>query len=258
MSVDTVIVTGASSGIGEATARKLAADGYRVVLVARSAAKLGEIAAEIGPNATVEALDASDGDAVLEMAARIRTRYGEPLAIVNSAGAGQWRRIEDTPPHEARQMMDAPYFAAFNVTHAFLRGMLERGRGVLVHVGSPASICTWPSSVGYAAARGALRSMHEALCDDLTGTGVRSCHVVFGKVSSSYFENNPGAEEKIPGIARTVRIITPEECAEVIARAIVRPRRQVIYPLMARFHAWIHHFLPWLTRWLLRRTAEQA
>ena len=94
----------------------------------------------------------------------------------------------------------------------------------------------------------------ESLCDDLRGTGVRSCHVLFGRVSSPYFEHNPDSEEKIPGIAKTVRTITPEETARVIARTIRRPRRQVIYPLTLRLYAWSFAVFPWLTRWLLRTT----
>jgi short-subunit dehydrogenase len=256
MSKGTIVITGASSGIGAATARQLAGQGYRVVLVARSREKLEELGAEIGDQAVVEALDASDGSAVISMASRVKERFGHPYAVVNSAGAGQWKRIEDTSPAEAKSMMDAPYFAAFNTTHAFMKGMLGRGSGVFIHVGSPASICTWPSSVGYAATRGALRSMHEALCDDLVGTGVASCHVLFGKVSSAYFDNNPGAEEKIPGIASTVRTIAPEECARVIVRTIERPRRQVVYPFVMRLYMWNHVLFPWSTRWLLRRTAR--
>jgi short-subunit dehydrogenase len=251
------VITGASSGIGEATARLLAADGYTVVLVARNRSRLDRVAEEIGTQAIVEPCDASDGDAVLAMAERVHRNHGVPHVIVNSAGAGQWKRIEDTTPTEAVTMMGAPYFAAFNVTHVFMREMLAEGRGVIVHVGSPASICTWPSSTGYAASRWALRGLHESLCDDLRGTGVDSCHVLFGKVSSPYFEHNPDSEEKIPGIARTVRTITPEEAARVIARTIRRPRRQVIYPLMLRLYAWSFAVFPWLTRWLLRTTGAK-
>lgn len=255
MSKRTIVVTGASSGIGAATARQLAEAGDRVVLVARSEEKLREVAAPLGERAVVEALDAADGAAVLAMAARVADRFGQPYAVVNSAGAGQWKRIEDTTPDEARAMMDAPYFAAFNTTHAFMPGMLTRGSGVFVHVGSPASVCTWPSSVGYAAARGALRSMHEALCDDLAGSGVHSCHVLFAKVSSAYWEANPGTEGLVPGISRTVRTISPAECARVIARTIDRPRRQVVHPFMMRLYMWNHLLFPWVTRSLLRATS---
>jgi NADP-dependent 3-hydroxy acid dehydrogenase YdfG len=251
------VITGASSGIGAATARRMAADGYKVVLVARGRSKIDEVAAEIGKNAVAEPCDASDGDAVLSLAERVRDEFGVPDVIVNSAGAGQWKLIEETTPAEGVTMMEAPYFAAFNITHGFMRDMLEQNRGVIIHVSSPVSIFTWPSCTGYAAARWALRGLHESLCDDLYDTGVRSCHVVFGKVSSSYFDNNPGVEDKLPGIAKTVRTISPEECANVIANAAIRPRRQVVYPIMLRIYVWSYALFPWLTRWLLRTTGAK-
>lgn len=196
------IITGASSGIGAAAAYQLGADGYKVVLVARSRSKLEEVAAKIGNNAFIEVCDASDGDAVLAMAERVRRDHGVPDVIVNSAGTGEWKLIEDTSPAEAVTMMKAPYFAAFNIIHAFIGGMIEKRQGVIIHVGSPVSFFTWPSCTGYAAARWALRGLHEQLCDDLYGTGISSCHVVFGKVSSQYFDHNPNTEEKILAFLR--------------------------------------------------------
>src|SRR5688572_19850246 len=102
------VVTGASSGIGAAAAAALAADGWRVVLVARGREALDVTHQQItgaGGDAVVEALDAADGDAVVAMARRVLDEHGVPEAIVNSAGAGEWRFIEDTPPALARQMM---------------------------------------------------------------------------------------------------------------------------------------------------------
>lgn len=252
------LITGASSGIGAATARLLAAKGYRVVLVGRRRGALDEVAADIGASAVVEPCDASNGDAVLAMADRVRRGHGVPDVIVNSAGAGKWKRIEHTSPDEAVSMMGAPHFAAFNTTHAFMNDMLDRNSGVLIHISSPVSLFTWPSSVGYAAARWAMRGMHEALCDDLYSTGVRSCHLVLGKVSSEYFEHNPESEERIPKIAKTVRTLTPEDCAKIIARVIRRPRRQSVYPFMMRFYYWSYLIFPWFTRGLLRLTGHKG
>ena len=251
------IVTGASSGIGAATARQLASDGYNIVLISRRNSKLHEVAKSIDSPTFVEACDLSDGQAVLAMAQRVLDEHGAPEVIVNCAGAGEWKLIEDTTPAEAVAMMQAPYFAAFNVTHAFLRSMLAQRRGLLVHIGSPASIFVWPSCTGYAAARWALRGLHEALCQDLYGTGVRSCHVVFGRVSSDYFAHNPGVIEKMPSIANTIRILSPEECARVIAGVVRRPRRQVVYPFMLRMYCWSYAVLPRSIRWLLRATGAK-
>ena len=103
-----------------------------------------------------------------------------------------------------------------------------------------------------------MRGMHEALCADLYGTGVHSCHLVLGRVSSEYFEHNPGAEERIPTIARTIPTLTPEECARIIARLIRHPRRQAVYPFMLRLYYWTSLVFPGVVRTLLRLTGYQG
>jgi NADP-dependent 3-hydroxy acid dehydrogenase YdfG len=252
------LITGASSGIGAATARLLAAEGYKVVLVARRRDALDAVAADIGISAVVEPCDASNGDAVIAMAERVRSEHGVPDVIVNSAGAGKWKRIEHTPPDEAVSMMGAPYFAAFNTTYAFMNDMLDRNSGVLIHISSPVSLFTFPSAVGYAASRWAMRGMHQALCDDLYWTGVRSCHLVLGKVSSEYFDDDPLSEGRIPKLAKTVRTLTPDDCAKIIARMIRRPRREAVYPFMMRIYYWMYLLFPWVTRQLLRLTGHKG
>jgi NADP-dependent 3-hydroxy acid dehydrogenase YdfG len=227
------------------------------VLVARRLSALEEVARKIGESAVVEACDASSGEQVMAMAGRVRAGYGAPDVIVNCAGAGEWKRIEETTPDEAAFMIGAPYLAAFNVTHAFMQDMLDRGSGVVIHVNSPASVFPWPSSVGYASARWALRGLHESLRQDLAGTGVRSCHVVFGAVASPYFDHNPDVSERIPKIAKTVRTLSTDECGRTIANLADRPRAQVIRPFMMRLYYWNHLILPGVVRWLLRITGRR-
>lgn len=250
------VVTGASSGIGAAAAGALAADGWRVVLVARGREALEEVRERIvagGGDAVAEPADAADGNAMIALAQRVLDDHGVPEAIVNSAGAGRWRYIEDTPPHEAAAMMGAPFFAAFHTTHAFMAPMLQRRRGVFVHVGSPASIIPWPGSTGYTTSRWALRGLHEALRQDLRGTGLHSCHVLFGPVASGYWENNPGTQEAAPRIGlRLVRELSPAECGQVVLDIIRRPRPQVLHPPVLRAMRW--SFSP-LTRWAVARTS---
>ncbi|MGI3187397.1 SDR family NAD(P)-dependent oxidoreductase [Nioella aestuarii] len=246
------IVTGASSGVGAATASVLVKRGYRVVMVARSADKLTELADSLGVLAIAAPANAAHEAEMEPLAARILAEYGAPDLIVNSAGAGQWKRMEDTTEAETRNMMDAPFMASFVTTRVFLPAMLDRGSGVILHVNSPACMATWPSSVGYSAARWALRGLHEALAQDLFGSGVRSCHVIFGKIGSDYFENNPGVLEKMPGMAKTVPDLTPEYCAEKLAFLAESPKHQAVYPFALSANLLLARHFPGLARWLLR------
>jgi short-subunit dehydrogenase len=260
MSPPLAVITGASSGIGAASARRLARDGWSVVLVARTRSKLEEVAEEItaaGGQAVVEALDAADGAQVIAMAERIRRHHGVPSLIVNSAGAGRWLFVEETSAEEVIKMMAAPFLAAFNVCHAFMADMLEANSGTLIHVGSPASRIPWPGATGYTASRWALRGLHESLCQDLRGTGVVSSHLVFGEVTSAYFDNNPGVRESMPRLGRLIPVLDPERCAEIIARTVRRPRRQVVAPLMLRFMYWIAAVAPAPVRWLIARSGRR-
>jgi short-subunit dehydrogenase len=247
-----ILITGASSGIGAATARNLANKGATLILVARSKDTLETVAKDIGPNAISIPCDASNPQQVREMAQRVLSNHGVPDAIINSAGAGQWKAIPDTDPSEAMQMMQAPYFAAFNVTHAFLPEMLKRNSGVIINLNSPACYFPWPSSVGYSAARGALRSFSEALSQDLVGTGVKSCHVIFSAVASPYFDNNPGIMDKMPAMAKMLPILSPERCAAVLAKSLIRPRHTIFHPFTLRVLVTFGNIFPPIARWLMR------
>lgn len=254
------VITGASSGIGAATALALANTGWRVVLVARRSDRLNELAAGIedaGGSAMAEALDASDGAAVDAMADRVRARWGEPALIVNSAGAGIWRYLEETTAVDVESMIGAPYLAAAVTSRAFLGGMIAAGHGHLIHIGSPASIIPWPGATAYTASRWALRGLHEALRQDLVGTGVRSSLVYFGEVSSEYFEANPGSHEHIPKLGRWIPISPPRRCAEVILGVVRRPRAVVYHPSALRLMAWTAAVFPGPTRWVIAKTGRR-
>jgi short-subunit dehydrogenase len=254
------VITGASSGIGAATAKALARDGWRVVLVARRAERLEELASEIaaaGGEARPEALDAADGLVVMAMAERVLSEWGTPSLVVNSAGAGTWRFLEETSVGEIFEMMGAPFLAAANTSRAFMTEMLAAKRGLFVHVGSPASVMPWPGATAYTASRWALRGLHEALWQDLRGTGVRSSLVYFGEVTSEYFEANPGSHRYMPKLGAPIPVSSPEQCAEVLLKVVSRPRRVVFYPFALRVMAWLAAVTPGPTRWLAARTGRR-
>jgi len=253
------VITGASSGIGAATALALAKNGWRVALVARRAERLEALAtsiADAGGEALVEALDCADGAAVAAMAARVRDHWDAPALIVNSAGAGIWRFLEETTHDEIDGMIGAPFLAAAHISRAFLGDMVTAGHGHLIHVGSPASLIPWPGATAYTASRWALRGLHEALRQDLHGTGVHSSLVYFGEVSSEYFETNPGSHEHIPSLGTWIPMSTPERCAEVIVDVVRRPHSVAFHPFALRLMAWTAALAPGPTRWLIAATGR--
>jgi short-subunit dehydrogenase len=259
----TVLITGASSGIGEAVARAAYARGATVLLVARSETKLKSLADELGIRAHAYPCDVGDPEAVAALAENIREDGRVVDVLVNNAGAGRWVSIEDADANELLDMAKVPYLAALLATRAFVGGMIERRSGWIVTVNSGASRAVWPGSVGYASARWALRGLDLALKSDLRGSGVGATEIVLGTVSSNYFANNPGSEDKLPKVAKLmVPPVTPAEVADALCKAVERRRGTVIIPWQMKFVAIssqhmprMNHFMLWLTG--ARRSARR-
>jgi short-subunit dehydrogenase len=256
-----VVVTGASSGIGAAIARAAARRGARsVALLARSAGALDAVAAEVraaGAQALALPVDLADAEAAGEACRVVERELGSPDVLVNNAGAGRWLFVTETAADEAVQMMAAPYFAAFFTTRAFLPGMLARASGRIAFVTSPAAYAPWPGATGYAAARWAMRGFAEALRSDLHGSGVGVTLFTAGKVDSPYFVHNPGAEERLPGIARIYRTLTPEEAALALVRAVERGAGEVVTPSLLRWTMRLQRIWPGAVAWLVTRTGAR-
>ncbi|KAA2263721.1 SDR family NAD(P)-dependent oxidoreductase [Solihabitans fulvus] len=254
-----VLITGASKGIGAATAEAFAARGAHVLLVARDAEALSaraERIAAIGGRATAFPADLADGDQIGPLAERVREQVGVPDVLVNNAGVGRFLFLEETPVEELLAMTAVPYLAALLLTREFVPDMRRRGSGWLVTVNSPVSRLCWPGATGYAGARGGLRGLTTALRLDLRGSGVGVSEVVPGKVSSEYFVNNPGAEQRIPKIAALIPTSTPEQVAARIVDAVARERREVMFPWQLRAFELSARFAPRLTEWLTWRTGS--
>jgi short-subunit dehydrogenase len=250
----TVLITGASQGIGAATARAMAARGAELLLLARGEAKLRDVAAAIeraGGRAHVYPVDLADLDAVVATTAAMKADGIVPDVIVNNAGIGRWLFVEETPLQEMRDIMAVPYFAAFAVTQAFASEMAARGSGNICNVNGPGAWFPWPSSVAYAAARWALRGFSAALRVDLRGTGVTVTDVVMSKIASSYWDNNPGAAQRLPWVDRLVPTMSVEQAAAVITRAVERERREATGPPMYTAIHQIGRLFPRLVHWCI-------
>jgi short-subunit dehydrogenase len=255
------LITGASSGIGEATATRYAASGAQVVLVARNAGRLDAVAAAIrrdGGSATPYVADLADATAIAEVSARIARDLGTPDILINNAGAGRWLPLIETSAEEASAMIAVPYLAAFKLTRAFLPEMLLRRSGAIAFVTSPASFLAWPNASGYIAARRAVAGLADALRTEVKGTGVTVTLVVLGTVDSPYWEHNPGSREHLPASNATLLpTLTTTEAAEAIFTGVETGARIVVKPSIYRALFVLNAIAPRLVARQLRRAARK-
>jgi hypothetical protein len=169
------VVTGASSGIGEAFARELRRRGFRLVLVARRPERLARLADELGgPQAAhAVACDLSASGAAFVLAREVAARGLKADLVVNNAGIGHTGRFIEAPPETLGAVVDLDVRAAQDVCRAFLPAMVERGSGTLINVVSMSAFQPVPYLATYAASKAFLLSLTEALATELAGTGVR-------------------------------------------------------------------------------------
>ena len=249
------LVTGASSGIGVEIAKAIAARGARVLLVARGREGLEATASEIttaGGAAAALTADLADVADVQRLAAEVLAGPGAPDVLVNNAGAGRWRAIDETDPGEAQRAVALPNLAAFELTRELVPAMIARGSGHILNMTSAAGFVTIPGANAYGVARWAMRAFSYQLTDDLRGTGVGVSLLVPSEVDSPYFDNNPGSRERIPGIAKLIGTMTEANVAAAAVRTIEREQRQVLVPW--RLSLLYRTTPPPLMRALMRRT----
>jgi len=253
----TVLVTGASSGIGAATAKLAAQHGAKVILLARDQQRLQLITDAVidtGGSAESYSVDLVDLDAIVGVANQIQQTHGTPDVIINNAGAGRWLSIMETELKDMVNMMAVPYFAAFALTRCFLPAMLARDSGHIVNVTSVASRMIFPGAAAYTAARWAMIALNESLRAELAATRIGVTLAMFGKVSSEYWQHNPGSEQRVPGIARMAPTLSVEQAANAIIRSVERNQRRVIKPHMMRFFLALNTLMPQGTELVLRNT----
>lgn len=185
-----VLVTGASSGIGAAIARGLSRRGYHPVLVARRADRLrrlaDELAGEHSGTAEVLPLDLTDGAARAELIARITEQ--SPAGLVNSAGFGTNGLFQSLDLRRESQQVTVNALALMELTHAALPGMIARGSGAVLNVGSVAGFQPLPDAAVYSATKAFVQTFSEAVHEGLRGTGVSCTTLCPGPVPTEWWE----------------------------------------------------------------------
>jgi len=252
-----VLITGASSGIGRDTAKIFAKAGARVILIARNIENLNLVKEEIiqkGGKAYIYPLDISEIESVKKVANLIKKEHGVPDIIINNAGSGKWKFVDETEYEEVHQYMAVPYYGAFYITKAFLPEMLERNSGHIVNITSYAGFVAFSGATAYIVARKAMLGFHEALSADLRLTNIKTSLAYFAKVESTYWENNPGSEEKLPTSHSLIPVISSERAANAIFKGVLRGKTSIYTPPILLFFNWFIRYMPWISKKLIYKT----
>ena len=217
----TAVVTGASSGIGAATARALAAEGFRVVCAARRTDRIEELAAEIGGVAIT--CDINDADSVAALAAAVPTAH---VLVNNAGGAAGVDRVEDADLDDWRWMYELNVLGLVRVTQALLPALRASGDGVIVNVGSTAGRWAYEGGGGYTSAKHAVKVVSETLRLELNGEPIRICEVAPGMVRTEEFSVNRFGGDQARADAVYAGVDQPllaEDVADAITWVATRP-----------------------------------
>ena len=220
------LITGASSGIGEVFARKLAARGRNVLLVARSEEKLATLCNELGRSNTIRAqyvaLDLSKPESPVRLFEEAEKRGLTVDMLVNNAGFGSMGEFGKLDLARELNMIDLNVKALVELTHRFLQPMLERKQGAIINVASTAGFQAVPFFATYAATKAFVLSFSEALWEENRAHGIKVIALCPGVTDTNFFEAARG--HKPPARASQ----TPEEVVDTALRGLDRGKSHII------------------------------
>ena len=227
------VITGASSGIGEATARALASSGYRVALLARRADRIDALAAELGDRVIAIEADVTDRDSIVAAAERVQSELGGADVLVNNAGVMLLGPFTSDQQAEHRQMVEVNLLGAMTATEVFLE-QLRDGGGDLINISSVAGRTARVGNAAYAATKWGLNGWSEGLRQELQ-PDIRVTVIEPGAVATELTDHITHAETKL-ATQQFVKdlAIQPEDIAEVVAFAVTRPRRMTLNEILVR------------------------
>ena len=227
----TAVITGAGSGVGAATARALAKQGWRVALIGRRREALITVASEM-LGALIVPCDIGDPRAVEAMGLQVLGEFGSVEVLVNAAGTNVPSRSLKVLTHEDyHAMMNANLNGAYYCTQAFLPEMRARGSGTIVNIVSEAGKAASPKAgPGYVISKFGMAGLTSAINAEERGNGIRACSIFPGDIDTPILAKRPVA----PDAAARAKMMQPEDVAECVLLAINLPPRAIIEELIVR------------------------
>ena len=226
----TVLITGASSGIGRACALAFAAEGARLLLCARRIDKLTELVGELSalqqdPDTYAFRLDVRDPAAVRETLAGLPAEWRDIDILINNAGLSRGlTKFQDDDPENWEEMLDTNVKGLLYVTKAVIPGMIARNQGHVISMGSIAGHQTYPNGAVYCASKAAERAISDGLRLDLIGTAIRVTSVDPGMVETEFSEVRfRGDQAKAAKVYENITPLTAQDIAETIVWTATRP-----------------------------------
>ncbi len=250
------IVTGASSGIGEATAKRLARDGMRVALAARRADELARVTGEItaaGGQAFVAPTDVTDRGQIVRLVAATLDAWGRVDVLVNNAGLGHSQPVAELDSRQLRELVAVNLVAVIECAQAVLPAMTAQRAGHIVNIASIAGLIGLPGSSIYCATKAGVISFSDALRREVRSHGIHVTAFCPGFVATNFSPRLREIREGRPGGTRLPGVMRAEYVADCIAGVLRRPRRQVIVPPGWGVLVWVGRTFPWLTDAVLAR-----
>ncbi len=240
-----MVITGASSGIGEQSAEKFAQLHAIVILVSRNEEKLQQISSRLSKYQTtvlVYACDISKKDQVDKMAKFVIEKFGSVDVLVNNAGFGIYDTVEKIKVEEMESQMSTNFFGMMYCIKAFLPKMLEKRSGHIVNVASVAASIGIPGMASYCASKFAMLGFSESLYHELKGTGVGITVVSPIMVRTNFFDHVSFG--KMPRYSSTS--LDPKTVANAVIKASSSPRLEIVVPQFVRFVIWLKQTLPYI------------
>jgi len=225
------LVTGASKGIGRATARALAGRGARVGLVARGEQDLAALAADLSGDPVILPADVSSRESIAGAVQRFVEQAGGIELLVANAGLAHYGPFFDQPIEHAEEMVSVNVLGTIYSVAAALGPMRDRARGHIVVVSSGAGLRAFPWGAVYGATKAADRGFAEALRHELSGTGVSVTTVYPGEVESDLHSHQ---RDRLPDWRRDENTIPAEQVADAIVEAVESDRREAFVPPAVR------------------------